>query len=239
VCTGGILADTKKLIRLYPIAYRYLEGDQKFGKYQWITAQIAKNEKDIRPESFKIKNDSIRLGKKLSSQDKWMERKKWILSDSNTFESLEHLQNESNNELISMGLIKPKKIENLIISEKSKTELTEAIDKKNFIMNQPDMFLEKYDLEILPEKFILHFVCNNENCNGHKISILDWEICELYRKLKDHADWKQKIREKIMNERFGKDNDTYLIMGNMAGRHHIFCILGFFWPPDIKQMSLF
>ncbi|MGD0919005.1 MAG: hypothetical protein ABSB22_21380 [Thermodesulfobacteriota bacterium] len=30
VCTTGILKETKQLIRLYPITYRYLEGDRKF-----------------------------------------------------------------------------------------------------------------------------------------------------------------------------------------------------------------
>ncbi len=239
VCTGGILADTKKLVRLYPIAYRYLRGSKKFGKYQWVTAMIAKNEKDTRPESFKINNNSIRLGSKLPSRDKWMERRQWILSPQNTFDSLEHLHRENEINQISMGLIKPKKIENLIITRKNKRELAEAEVKKNFIMNQCDMFLEKYDLEILPEKFLLHFFCDDASCGGHKISILDWEICELYRKTRDQSAWKQKLRKKIVNEIFGENNDTYLIMGNMASRHHVFCILGFFWPPYIKQASLF
>ena len=30
VCTAGILSETKELIRLYPVRYRYLEGDNQF-----------------------------------------------------------------------------------------------------------------------------------------------------------------------------------------------------------------
>ena len=47
VCTAGILADTKTLVRLYPIRFRYLEGKQRFRKYQWIRANINKASADL------------------------------------------------------------------------------------------------------------------------------------------------------------------------------------------------
>ena len=46
VCTGGVLADTRRLIRLYPIPLRYLEDDKVFRKYQWIEADIVKSDRD-------------------------------------------------------------------------------------------------------------------------------------------------------------------------------------------------
>lgn len=49
VCTAGILAESKELVRLYPVRYRYLTGKYKFSKYQWIKAQINKNDLDSRP----------------------------------------------------------------------------------------------------------------------------------------------------------------------------------------------
>ncbi|MEJ7710333.1 MAG: hypothetical protein WKF84_10830 [Pyrinomonadaceae bacterium] len=49
VCTGVVLEDGSP-VRLYPVPYRYL-SDQ-FHKYQWITARIAKNDSDCRPESY-------------------------------------------------------------------------------------------------------------------------------------------------------------------------------------------
>ena len=42
-----------------------------------------------------------------------------------------------------------------------------------------------------------------------------------------------------MNEIFADDRDTYIMVGNMVSRQHIFSILGFFWPPYDKQMKLF
>jgi hypothetical protein len=46
VCTAGIHGATKKLIRLYPIRYRYLTGESQFRKYQWIKAKIEKAKLD-------------------------------------------------------------------------------------------------------------------------------------------------------------------------------------------------
>jgi hypothetical protein len=80
VCTAGIPKETKQLIRLYPITYRYLEGDRKFGKYQWITAEIQKNPADRRPESYKVNLNSIQLGDRIDSSNNWNQRKHWVLS---------------------------------------------------------------------------------------------------------------------------------------------------------------
>ena len=63
VCTGGILADTSELVRLYPVRYRYLTGKDQFSKYQWIKARLRKSPSDARPESYKVAEDSIIIGR--------------------------------------------------------------------------------------------------------------------------------------------------------------------------------
>lgn len=239
VCTGGIIADSRKLIRLYPIAFRYLDGSKQFKKYQWIKAQIRKNRQDDRPESYNIKYESIQLGNKISTSNKWRERKKWVLEGSNIYDSLESLINAKDEEETSLGLIKPLKITGFTIKNKTNDEIDEAQKKKSSIMGQLDMLIDKKDLEILPVKFMLSFSCNHPNCTGHEISILDWEIPELYRKVRNQVNWKQQVENKVISEIFSDKNDTYLIMGNMAKRRNIFCILGFFWPPEDRQQSLF
>jgi hypothetical protein len=117
--------------------------------------------------------------------------------------------------------------------------MEDARRKKKSIMNQPDMFREKSDLEILAVDFFLRFTCNDRSCTGHEISILDWEIAELYRKIKDHADWETKLEKKVLQDICAGDRDTYLVMGNMVRRRSTFCILGFFWPPREDQLSFF
>ena len=58
VCTAGILAENRQLVRLYPVRYRYLEGKSQFSKYKWINVKLIKNERDSRPESYKIDESS-------------------------------------------------------------------------------------------------------------------------------------------------------------------------------------
>ena len=79
VCTAGILAENKQLIRLYPIRYRYLEGKNQFSKYQWINVKLSKAASDSRPESFNIAEGSIKLGETIETKKYWNERKEWVL----------------------------------------------------------------------------------------------------------------------------------------------------------------
>lgn len=105
-------------------------------------------------------------------------------------------------------------------------------------MAQLDMLSEKQDLELLPFKFVLQFKCDHESCNGHEYSILDWEISALYRKVKGRKDWKVQITDKVIKTICGEKRETHLLIGNMSHHPHIFCILGFFWPPKQRQLVL-
>src|SRR5436190_41317 len=74
VCTGGVLADGSP-VRIYPIPYRYIAEEDKFKKYQWITAIISKNESDPRPESYRIDCASIETADTLATDDhEWGKR---------------------------------------------------------------------------------------------------------------------------------------------------------------------
>ena len=100
------------------------------------------------------------------------------------------------------------------------------------------MLGEKQDLELLPYRFVLHFSCDHGLCSGHEFSILDWEIAALYRKTRHREDWKEILEDKVMKDICGEKRETYLILGNMAQHRHVFCILGFFWPPKRRQLTL-
>src|SRR5712691_10342778 len=76
-CTGGI-TDDGKWIRLFPVPYRFLDGDKQFKKYEWIAAGVSKSTNDPRPESYKLNADSIRIGDMVSSADEWRGRRELI-----------------------------------------------------------------------------------------------------------------------------------------------------------------
>jgi hypothetical protein len=131
-----------------------------------------------------------------------------------------------------------KEILGFTIEHKSEAEMKEAEIKKKSIISQMGLFEQPKDLEVLPVRPVLKFKCDNPECNSHSMSILDWEFGQLYRKVKDSNNWKQKITEKIMSI-CGSDKETYLILGNIARWQNIFCILGMFYPPKRRQMRLF
>ena len=109
VCTAGLHKDTKKLVRLYPIRYRYLCGENQFKKYQWIKADIEKARSDARPESYNIVENSIEIGNLIGTGDNWDERKKWIINENTVFNSVEDLLIAQKQSKTSLGIIKPKK----------------------------------------------------------------------------------------------------------------------------------
>jgi len=228
------------MIRIYPIKFRYLDGDNKFSKYQWIKAEIRKSKKDPRPESFNINDESIVLGSKIDTiKDGWVERERWVLNEKNVYKSVEDLQAARESDNISLGIVKPKSIIGFKIVRKGKIEIKQAESRKKTEMAQLNMLGEKQDLELLPFRFVLQFSCDHTLCKGHEYSILDWEIAELYRKIKDEKNWEESINDKIMNTIFGEDREVFLILGNMVQHQHVFCVLGFFWPPKQRQQKLF
>ena len=101
-------------------------------------------------------------------------------------------------------------------------------------------------LEPIPFRFKYRYFCDDPCCkNGHEQTIVDWEACELYRKLRDSEEIEQaihaKMRQKFVEELWGRDRDSYLFVGNQLAHPRAFIVLGVFWPPkteDERQMKL-
>ena len=90
VCTAGFLEDGS-WIRIYPSPFRFLEDDQRYGKYQWIELDLRKNKKDPRPESYSPSNiDDISLGEKVGTGKRkdWAERKRIVLEQNTVHTNL-------------------------------------------------------------------------------------------------------------------------------------------------------
>ena len=241
VCTAGIVADTMQLVRLYPIRFRYLEGTQRFKKYQWIKSEIRKALSDPRPESHHINTESIEVGNVIPADKNWDERHAWIVNKHTVYPSVEALRAAQQKEGTSLGIVKPKDVKRVVFQPRNQREIETAIAKKDSIVNQLDLFETKKDLYIMPVRIMLEFSCKDPGCGGHKMSILDWEFGQLYRKVAKAKDWQAKIEAKIMEEIFAKTRDTYVILGNLAAHPQTFCVLGFFWPPKMgaRQIGLF
>ena len=232
VCVAGI---TRKgdWIRLYPIDFRYLIFLKKFSKYQWIRLQVTRNWDDYRIESYRPDLKTLQLvGKKLPA-GKWNERKKIVLPTvSSCFEDLKEGYKKSG---VSLGIFKPKKITKFAIKEDKK----EWSVKHQEILTQLTLFgRQTKPLEKMPYKFSYKFLCNNNNCNGHEMQIIDWEIYALYRNLKHNYRYSmdivlQKIKQKWFYDMWNEKRDSYLIVGSIFP-YPTFIVLGVFWPPKGK-----
>ena len=246
VCTAGI-TPSGNWIRLYPVEFRNLPIESSFKKWSWIEASIIKSS-DPRPESHKINHDSIINLHKVGTNEHWKLRKEILMPLCTG--SLEELQALHDTSKMSLGIIKPKHIEELVIERTSSewsTEKQEALDRA---INQQSMFtirkVSLKSLEKVPYKFSYRFTCNNPLCTGHKLQILDWEINQSFRKWKSKYGTEEialaKIREKYFEE-FTQKCDLHFIMGTLKSldKFRVFSIIGLFYPPKEKyeQFSLF
>jgi len=140
--------------------------------------------------------------------------------------------NKQQQKTISLALIKPKEILNFSWEETSKewtTKQKQAMEEMYlFDKNRPKKLLER-----IPYKFIYHFYCQETNCRGHKMMIEDWEVCELFRKMRDNYDEKkalEKVKEKFLCKICPPERDIYFIVGTVL-KYGKWIIIGTFWPP--------
>ncbi|MBI4447324.1 MAG: hypothetical protein HY645_15635 [Acidobacteria bacterium] len=236
-CTAAI-TDDGKWLRLFPVPYRFLPQDQRFRKYQWIEVSVVKPNTDQRPESYKIKPDSIRiLSDPLPTDREWQARKDRVFPLLSP--SLCHLQRERDrNGHPTLGIFKPKVIERLIIEADSATwepgQLA-ALRQGHLFEQGPQQELEK-----IPHSFRYQFRCDDRDCQGHKIKCVDWEMSESWRDWKrEYGDrWEEKFRERYETEMIQK-YDTYFYVGTVHQHPATWIIVGLFYPPKSKQASLF
>lgn len=242
VCTAGILLDEnnnpKDWIRLYPISFRYMDYDQQYRRYSIIEVDVQKNDKDQRRESYRVKEDTISEVEQIDTKKEWARRKRLIFPL--VKKSLEEMKDSGD----SLGMIKPKRIIRYFEQDTDR-EWDEA---KQAVLNQKSLLVEKKDLEKIPYQFGYEFECDDERCSGHKMTILDWEICQLFRNCRDGANGKtpeQKEKEALekvkarYEQDFLQNKDLYLMLGNQQLYPSTFMIIGVFSPPKTQQLDLF
>jgi len=69
VCVAGLEGPVERprWLRLYPVPFRYLDGERQFRKYDLVEVTTRDTGADKRPESRKITADSIKINVNLKS----------------------------------------------------------------------------------------------------------------------------------------------------------------------------
>ena len=244
VCTGAV-DEAGRLIRLYPITLRYLKN--RFHHYHWILAEVRRNTADRRPESFRIRQDTMEVQEEIGSDgDGWERRAQLLLSEGNVFRSLEELRERQQRDHTSLGLVKPEQIHRVYVRKRPPAERVEWEAKKAEALAQKDFLVEDdseiRDLAYMPIQYRILLDCDDPACQGgHDLSILDWGTYQLGRKMfaENGADVaNRKVVQKIESLLDPGKREPYLILGNTLAYPQNFMVVGFFHPPKERQMLL-
>lgn len=237
VCTGALDGETGKLVRIYPITLRYIQ--ERFKLYHWINCEVERNTSDFRPESFKIRQDTIKVGEKVEPKGGWGERRGLLLRDGNVFKSVEALQAAEARDHTSLGLVKPKEILRIYAKKKTDAERREWEEQRELALKQREFFVDPdaktKDLAFMPVQYRICFTCDDPSCaTAHDFSILDWGLYVLSRK--EFARGGAALAEKQVIARVKEitdpaKKDIYFFLGNTKGHCEKFMVVGLFYPP--------
>lgn len=235
VCTGAVLEDGSP-IRLYSIPFRYLEGDDRFKKYQWATARIAPNEFDHRPESFRIECVSIELGNVIKpGADEWFERRQILFQqDGWQFGSVDALAEAQARTSQSLGVVTPQEILSVSIQPRGDDEAKSFEEKRDRIrqkwetQHESCLFEELMPPELKGLDFVKNRICVRWKCVSgkvHNMQIMDWETIELQRKLGDG-----KALEAVKKYLELNKYAVRFFLGNIKSHPTRFTIVGLWYP---------
>jgi hypothetical protein len=230
-CTAGI-TDFGEWIRLHPVAFRFLDEDKKFRKYQWIEARVRKSS-DFRPESRYLDPDSIRiLTDPLPTESDWGARKAIIAPLASP--SLCWLQEKRDRDgFPTLGFFKPGEITRLTMEPVNpEWSLGERarLQRDPLIGPKPASGLEK-----LPFKPSYEFRCNDPACRGHKLMCSDWEMgASWWRWSRKYPDWREPFRQRYERDMI-EQSDTHFFVGTVKKHPDRWTIVGLFYPPKQSQ----
>ena len=234
VCTAGV-TECGDFVRLYPINFRDLPFSQQYKKYQWIEVMAEKHRgRDVRRESYRPHSDTIQiLGEPIKSNPgNWVERTRYALAKK--ARSMEELKDQQKADRTSLGVFKPKEVDDLEISAADpdwKASFKAALQQARLWERRT---VSKEPPRKVPFKFHYRFKCDDQRCNGHRMMIEDWEVGALFWRLVDkglsHKDAADKVREKFLDDLCGPDKDTHFFVGTILAYPNTWVVVGVFYP---------
>jgi len=235
VCTAGV-TEAGDFIRLYPINFRDLPFSQQYKKYQWIDVVVQKHKgRDVRKESYRPDCDSIKIfGEPIpSNPGNWAKRAQYALAKKAG--SMENLYEQQKADRTSLGVFRPKKILDLIVTPDDadwKPTFKAALQQARLWETRT---VSKEPPRKIPFKFHYKFECDDSRCKGnHQMMIEDWEVGALFWRLVDqgnsHDDAAKKVRDKFLRELCGVDKDAHFFVGTILAYPNTWVIIGVFYP---------
>ena len=234
VCTAGVF-ESGEFVRLYPINFRDLPYTHQYKKYQWIEVDAERhNGSDVRKESYRPNCDTLRLiGEPIpTTNGDWSARAEFALKRRSR--SLEELRARQEQDRTSLGIVRPKRIDDLVI----KPDVAEWKASFKAALRQArlwdDRSVSREPPGKVPFKFQYCFTCDDVRCMGHQMMIEDWEVGALYWRLRDKGALPEEaakaVREKFLSDLCDPKKDTHFYVGTVSAHPKSWVVIGVFYP---------
>lgn len=245
VCVAGVVVSPgpARWVRLYPVPFRYLDGERQFAKYSILDVAVRDAKADKRSESLRIDADSLTIREVVRGWPKRAELVEAVVGPT-MCEVLEMVRSDMN--AISLAAVRPREVMGLEFEKHpgwTSDELArfqEWESKGDLLAAAPKRLLAAPRL-----KAKLSYFCETRTCNGHTQRNIDWELTALQSKLwlDDDDALKAKITENFLTQMFAKDRSPLIYVGNQENprRRSAFTVLGVYYPKtaEIPAIPLF
>jgi hypothetical protein len=232
VCVAGIDIDSVRWIRLFPVPFRDLPDPNRFRKYETIELRAQKAPRDPRPESYTPDTGSIRVVRPALPTGKAPERRRYV--EPLLAPSMCEIRRRRERDGTSLGVFQPAELVGFEATE----DRTPWDPEKQLRLDQASLLMPgKTALEKVPFRFRFAYRCTDAGCNGHRQTIIDWELGAAFRRFRDLYGSEERaldaIRHKWAEDMWGPRRDTFIYTGNQFDAPESFLVLGVFWPEKL------
>lgn len=224
--------ESRKFVRLHPVRFRDLEAQETYRKFNVIDLQVRHKSADVRGDTWTPLNpDDVSQVAHVTTKRGWAERNALVLPLTRSLEDLVCLERDR---VCSLGVTR------IVGAAKYYAEpcATEWSDEQLQAMRRDRLFGEaaRAPLQKVPWDFKCRFRCQGENCKGHNMRVLDWEMFALYLKV---GIWKKRMspeaaRDMVLmhyNSRLNTDTRNLHFLVGTSREHRTFMIIGVYAPP--------
>lgn len=234
VCVAGIRLreDTgPEWIRLYPVPFRSMDVLDRFRKYELLDLQVTPSRDDPRAESYKPDRSSIQHGERLEG---WKARHPFVepLADRWTMCGVLRAA-RAREPYPTLAVIRPQEVTGLEITNHPGWTADQLARMSGELRQQMDLFDQEATPTVPLEapRFVVKYAyrCADAACNGHKQSLIDWEVTELVRRHHqgdDDATAAEAVRSRFLDQMASPERGPLFFVGNQLKNPLTYSVLG-------------
>lgn len=196
----------------------------------WIELNTFPASGDVRPESRRPDLDSISILSRLDPVKDREARRGFV--NKLQVKTLGQWESGYEADRTSLGVLVPDQV----LDVEHENEAEDWTEEEKASLSQMNLFADTPKrLEKIPVRF--KYVIRDENGKDRRLTIRDWELGELYRKMREEYGPEgaiKKVKQKYLDQMCSDDKDTRFFIGTMYP-YNQWMVVGVFWPPKAKD----